>query len=77
MTCSALTRDGIADIWQTVLDHRALVESNGWFARRREEQSLEWMREALLYGLEHELRRDASIDAHLAAMRADVRSAAG
>jgi LAO/AO transport system kinase len=73
MTCSAHTRDGIADIWRAVGDHRALVEANGWFARRREEQSLEWMREALLYGLEHELRRDAGIDAHLAAMQADVK----
>jgi LAO/AO transport system kinase len=74
MTCSAHTREGIAEIWRAILDHRALLESNGWFARRREEQSLEWMREALIYGLEHELRLDEAINAHLAAMRADVRS---
>jgi LAO/AO transport system kinase len=74
MTCSAHTRDGIAEIWQAILDHRALLDANGWFTRRREEQSLEWMREALIYDLEHELRRDEAINAHLAAMRADVRS---
>jgi LAO/AO transport system kinase len=74
MTCSAHTRDGIAAIWQAILDHRAALTANGWLARRREEQAIEWMREALLYGLEHELRRDPAIGARLAAMQADVRS---
>ncbi len=73
LTCSALTRDGIPGIWQAVLDHRALLEANGWLARRREEQALEWMREAIVLGLEDELRRDGAIEARLAAMRADVR----
>ena len=73
MTCSAHTRDGIAAIWQAILDHRAALTANGWLGRRREEQAIEWMREALLYGLEHELRRDPAIGARLAAMQADVR----
>ncbi len=74
VTCSALEREGIAEIWQAVLEHRALVESNGWFARLREEQALEWMREAILLGLEQEIRRDRVVTDHLAAMRAEVRS---
>ena len=74
VTCSALEREGIAQIWQAVLEHRALVESNGWFARLREEQALEWMREAILLGLEQEIRRDRLVTDHLAAMRAEVRS---
>ena len=74
MTCSARTGDAVADIWQAVLDHRAFVAANGWFVRRREEQSIEWMREALVYGLEHELRRDPAINAHLAAMHIDVKA---
>jgi len=74
VTCSALTREGVADIWSAILEHRALLESNGWFTRLREEQALEWMREALLYGLEQEFRRDDAIADRLAAMRAEVRS---
>lgn len=73
-TCSALNRDGVADIWNTILEHRALLESNGWFARLREQQALEWMREALLYGLEQEIRRDDVINDRLAAMREEVRA---
>lgn len=73
-TCSALNRDGVADIWNTILEHRALLESNGWFARLREQQALEWMREALLYGLEQEIRRDDVINDRLAAVREEVRA---
>lgn len=74
VTCSALEREGVADIWNLVLEHRALVESNGALARLREEQALEWMREAILLGLEQEIRRDRVVTDHLAAMRAEVRS---
>ncbi len=74
VTCSALEREGIAGIWHAVLEHRALVESNGSFARLREEQALEWMREAILLGLEQEIRRDRIVTDHLSAMRAEVRS---
>jgi LAO/AO transport system kinase len=73
VTCSALEREGVAEIWNLVLEHRALVESNGSFARLREEQALEWMREAILLGLEQEIRRDRVVTDQLAAMRAEVR----
>jgi LAO/AO transport system kinase len=73
VTCSALEREGITEIWQAVLEHRALVESNGSFARLREEQALESMREAILLGLEQEIRRDRVVTDQLAAMRAEVR----
>src|SRR5512140_2162826 len=36
MTCSALTHDGVAEVWSAVLEHQALLGSNGWLARLRE-----------------------------------------
>ncbi len=71
-TCSAVDHEGIREIWQTVLEHRDLMEHNGWFDRRRQEQALEWMKDALLYGLEEEFRRDAAVNGRLAAMQQDV-----
>ena len=38
-------------IWQSVLEHRALLEGNGWFEARRAEQALDWMRELVAAGL--------------------------
>jgi LAO/AO transport system kinase len=74
VTCSALTREGVAGIWDAVLEHRALLTANGGLARLREEQALEWLREALLFGLEQEIRRDDAVNDRLADMREAVRS---
>ena len=72
LTCSALSREGIPEVWDTVLAHRALLETNGWLERRRREQALEWMKEALLFGLEQEVRRDPVVSRRLSAMQQDV-----
>ncbi|WP_130011423.1 methylmalonyl Co-A mutase-associated GTPase MeaB [Serinicoccus sediminis] len=45
LTCSALTDDGLDEVWRAVLDHRAHLESSveGGLARRRGEQQLQWL----------------------------------
>ena len=43
LTCSALTRDGIDDIWQTILDHRKKTEASGELAEKRSKQAIDWM----------------------------------
>jgi LAO/AO transport system kinase len=60
MTCSALHGVGIAEIWQTVIEHRAQLEGNGHLARRRSRQALEWMRELVTLGLEARFRADVA-----------------
>lgn len=46
-TCSAFTKDGIGDVWQTILKYLELVNSNHYFAEKREEQNLFWMMETI------------------------------
>jgi LAO/AO transport system kinase len=72
-TCSALTGEGIAAIWEMVLEHRCLLETNGHFALRRRRQALEWMRELLALGLEDSFRRDAAVAARLPELQEAVR----
>ncbi len=43
LTCSAVTLDGIDDIWQTILVHRKKIEASGELAQKRSKQSLDWM----------------------------------
>jgi LAO/AO transport system kinase len=43
LTCSAVTLDGIDEIWQTILDHRKKLESSGELADKRRKQALDWM----------------------------------
>ncbi|MCC7153818.1 MAG: methylmalonyl Co-A mutase-associated GTPase MeaB [Bryobacterales bacterium] len=72
VTCSAIKRENIAGIWQAILDHRALMQSNGWFERRRGEQALQWLQEALLAGLEEEFLRDPAVRNRLDSVRDEV-----
>lgn len=43
LTCSALTGDGIAELWSQIEQHRAVMEKSGDFGRRRVGQQIEWM----------------------------------
>ena len=43
VTYSALTGDGIADIWDSIVAHREKLLATGAFAARRREQQVKWM----------------------------------
>jgi LAO/AO transport system kinase len=73
LTCSALAKEGLAEVWQMVLDHRALVEGNGSLARLRNLQALEWMDELTLLGLEDLFRATPAVTRRLPALREEVR----
>jgi LAO/AO transport system kinase len=73
LTCSAVTGAGISDIWQSVLEHRLLLERNGWFAAQRADQALEWMRELVAGGLGDRFNRHRDISARRPALEEAVR----
>jgi len=73
LTCSSLTGEGIAEVWQMMLDHRQLMESNGFLAQRRSSQALEWMNELVMLGLEESFRADHAVAARLPRLREEVR----
>jgi LAO/AO transport system kinase len=43
VTCSALTGDGIADLWDKILDHERRLSATGALQARRREQQVRWM----------------------------------
>ena len=46
-TCSAITGDGIPEVWQTILQCFELIKSNGYFNQRRQDQNQFWMMETI------------------------------
>src|SRR5512138_1110125 len=48
VTCSSLTGEGVPEVWDMVLEHRKLLESNGYLAQHRSRQALEWMNELVM-----------------------------
>ncbi|HYN29041.1 MAG TPA: methylmalonyl Co-A mutase-associated GTPase MeaB [Dermatophilaceae bacterium] len=43
LTCSAMTGEGLDEVWQSVLEHRAWLEEQGSLAERRARQQEDWM----------------------------------
>jgi LAO/AO transport system kinase len=46
-TCSAITGDGIPEVWNTVLQFLERTQSNGYFDEKRKEQNQFWMMETI------------------------------
>jgi LAO/AO transport system kinase len=71
-TYSALTGDGIAKLWQKILDHRTAMNASGDFAARRREQQVKWMWSMLEQRMLARLRADASTRARVKKIESDV-----
>jgi LAO/AO transport system kinase len=72
VTYSALTGNGIAELWQRVLDHRTAMNASGEFAARRREQQVKWMWSMLENRMMARLRSDAAIRSKVKKTEAEV-----
>lgn len=72
VTCSAITGEGVAQIWDLILDHRVTLQANGWLDRRRHQQALEWMRELVILGLEEQFQRSPQVEQNLSQIQDEV-----
>ena len=50
--CSALEQSGLDTIWNNISDYLKLTQQNGFFEKKRRDQNLQWMYEAIRQGLE-------------------------
>ncbi|MFZ5740168.1 MAG: methylmalonyl Co-A mutase-associated GTPase MeaB [Pseudomonadota bacterium] len=72
ITYSAATGTGIAELWQSVLDHRTATTPSGEFDARRREQQVKWMWTLLEDRWKAKLRSDPAIRAKVRATEAAV-----
>jgi LAO/AO transport system kinase len=72
-TCSARDGIGIAEVWQTVLQHRDLLVSSGQLAKRRAEQSLAWMWSEVHESLIAALQADSEVCKQIEPLETAVR----
>ena len=74
LTCSSLAGDGIVEIWDMVLEHRALLEANGFLAQLRNRQTLEWTHELNLLALEELFLGNPAVAERLPGLRQEVQA---
>ena len=61
VTCSALKRSGLQEIWELVMRYRELTVKNDYFYTKRNEQSLFWMNESIQEKLRLHFNEDEEI----------------
>jgi LAO/AO transport system kinase len=69
---SALTGEGLEDLWELMREHRAAAERDGRLADRRRHQRLRWMWSAIEERLMERFRNDPSVAAALGALERAV-----
>jgi LAO/AO transport system kinase len=72
LTCSSVTGEGIAAVWEMILSHRELLAGNGCLAEARNRQALQWMNELVTLGLEELFQRNRAVAARLPLLREEV-----
>jgi LAO/AO transport system kinase len=72
VTYSALTKTGIAELWDKVVAHRTAMNASGDFAGRRREQQVKWMWTMLEDRLKARLRSDPGIRSKVKQVERDV-----
>ncbi|EFC91299.1 ArgK protein [Dethiosulfovibrio peptidovorans DSM 11002] len=59
--CSALTGDGIDDLWKLVTKFEKAMKESGFFQERRARQALQWMDTMVEEYIHHKISQDPSI----------------
>jgi len=61
LTCSAVTGDGIDEVWQTVQSFRKITTESAWLPRKRREQTLAWMHDTIRQSLHDRFHEDDAV----------------
>jgi LAO/AO transport system kinase len=72
LTCSAVAREGVDTVWQTVLEHRQKMQVSGEFDIKRRSQALDWLQALVDDGLRERFLRHPKIRQHFPRYQRDV-----
>jgi len=70
--CSAITGDGVPEIWQRILDFYSSLEPRGTVAARRKQQTLDWLEDLIHDELRRRFYRDPRVAAKIPGIREAV-----
>ena len=74
LTVSGLENHGLGELWQKVLEHRALLEGSGRLMARRNDQTIQWMWHMVDDRMHRALRENPKVAAKTAELEAAVRA---
>lgn len=65
LTCSALEKTGLNEIWQVIVDFENQMKKNNYWQKNRQEQNLSWMHDHIKQYLESQFFADKSVKENL------------
>ena len=65
LTCSALTGDGLKNIWATIHDHRQKLSATGELSEKRRSQAIDWMWSLVEEGLKDRFFKNPNVKGQL------------
>jgi LAO/AO transport system kinase len=74
LTCSALSNQGMNEVWQTILKHQQKMQENGWFAQKRQQQNLHWLHDTIKQSLEEQFYNHSAVKKQLENIENQVKS---
>ena len=72
LTASALTKNGIKEIWNTIEKFLSKVKSSGVFEERRKHQTVEWMFSLIENNLKHNFYSNGNVGSSLSVIKKQV-----
>ena len=72
MLCSAYTKEGIEELWNSVMDYVTFTKGNGYFYNKRQQQNLRIMSEAIENGLRERFYSVPGIEERIEALSKDI-----
>ncbi|MFA8342781.1 MAG: methylmalonyl Co-A mutase-associated GTPase MeaB [Rhodothermaceae bacterium] len=72
--CSALTGEGVDEIWETIKKFEKIVKDSGVFEKRRKDQTVEWIFSMVEESLKERFYNDTTIKTEIPGMKENVGS---
>jgi len=73
LLCSALTNEGLKEIWQETIKYISAMKSKGFFLKNRQNQNIGWMHDIIEYSLKQRFYTSTSIIPHISALEQEIR----
>lgn len=71
-TCSSVTREGLKEIYETIMDFFAFTRNSDYFFKNRKDQAVYWMKETIDRQLNEGFYKDPVIEDEFKKIRQDV-----
>jgi LAO/AO transport system kinase len=72
LTCSALTKKGIPEIWNMILKYKNQTEAAGFLAKNRAQQNTTWLHEYFQYLLQIDFQRFTSLQKEIDSLEKEI-----